>query len=239
MSIDSTSGTSERDGHPGQRTRRKWPARRWPTWILAVTMLAACLAGMVLGHLGAPPSGASASASGPSFPSSPSSTTPSTGYRTVLTTALRAVPPTTKAPVNPAEPTSLRTPKISTSSRTTRHPGTVPRTTTATSATTTTLPPMELVVLGTRQTSGPGSTPTFTISRAPYEVGYAFDCQAALKANQKFQIDIEGRASQVRLLFSSTKVDGSGTRVASSTGRQRLVIRTAPQCEWALKVVAP
>jgi hypothetical protein len=92
---------------------------------------------------------------------------------------------------------------------------------------------MHIVVLQTEQVAGPGSTPEFTVPQTPYEVGYAYDCQSAPSAEQSFQVlDVPAQGG-TSSLFSS------GTLVVHATGDQRLEVKTAAPCQWALKVVAP
>jgi hypothetical protein len=99
---------------------------------------------------------------------------------------------------------------------------------------------MRTVVLQTVQESGSASTALFTITEAPYEVGYAYDCQTVPTPDRSFEIGLmtaQGPASVP--VFYSKKVNGTGTRVVATTGAQRLVVQTAPGCQWVLRVVAP
>jgi hypothetical protein len=98
---------------------------------------------------------------------------------------------------------------------------------------------MHIVVLQTEQVAGPGSTPEFAVLQAPYEVGYAYDCQAAPTSQQSFQVLVVPAKGGTSSLFSSTDLQGSGTLVVSTTGDQKLQVETAAACQWALKVVAP
>ncbi len=76
--------------------------------------------------------------------------------------------------------------------------------------------------------------------QAPYEVGYAYECQAAPSAEQTFRLVllIDGKP-QASPIVESARVNGSGTTVVDYSGLQQLDVQTGAQCQWALKVVAP
>jgi hypothetical protein len=99
---------------------------------------------------------------------------------------------------------------------------------------------MRVVVLQTVQESGSASTALFTITEAPYEVGYAYDCQTVPTADRSFEIGLmTKRGAAPAPVFYSKNVNGTGTRVVATTGAQRLVVETAAGCQWVLRVVAP
>jgi hypothetical protein len=83
-------------------------------------------------------------------------------------------------------------------------------------------------------------TPEFTVTHVPYEVGYAYECQAAPSGEQTFRLVllVDGRP-QPSPLVESARVNGSGTTVVDNGGRQQLDVQTGAQCQWAVKVVAP
>jgi hypothetical protein len=99
---------------------------------------------------------------------------------------------------------------------------------------------MRTVVLETPQTVGPSSTPDFTIAQGPYEIGYAYDCQAAPAGQQSFEIVVvtaSGPEKAPTVLQKELK--GSGSRAVAKTGLQSLKVETAAACQWVLKVIAP
>jgi len=227
----------------GLRLNRR--GHRWPTWALVAVMFVALVLGMVVGYLPAGSRGnAGASSSGPSFPSGPSAgqgSVPTTtrtrgGSSSGLTTVPVATTGTAKAPGS----TSLKrvgttTPPLTSTTAAHRVTTTLPPT-----STTTTLPVMKTVVLQTPQTTGPASTPQFTIPKGPYEFGYAYDCQAAPAADQSFAVSVvtAGGPAPSPAVFSRG-LKGSGTRVVATEGAQTLDVETAAACQWVLKVVAP
>ena len=100
---------------------------------------------------------------------------------------------------------------------------------------------MKTVVLQTPQTTGPASTPQFTIPKGPYEFGYAYDCQAAPAADQSFAVSVvtAGGPAHHSRSHPDIGLKGSGTRVVATEGAQTLDVETAAACQWVLKVVAP
>jgi hypothetical protein len=212
--------------------------RRWPTWSLVMTVFVAAVLGMVIGHIPAhSPSNAAASSSGPAFPGGTSGITaggPTTsvlssshsGTTLLVRTSGEASLPTTTVPL--VTSTSTAEPTTTTASTTTTPP-----------KSSTTVPEMHIVVLQTQQVAGPGQTPEFTVAQGPYEVGYAYDCESALTADQSFQILVAPAQGGSSSVFSSTQVQGSGTLVVPTTGDQKLEVETAAACQWVMKVVAP
>lgn len=201
--------------------------RRWPTWALVATIIVAGVIGMIVGYIPVSSTNradAGGSRSGPAFPGAGRGSVSEPGHTTTTGTGRPGVA---------AHVATTTLPPTSTSARTTTT--TIPTTTTST-----TLPPMTTVVLETAQTSGPASTPEFTISRGPYEVGFAFECQSAPASTQSFTISVVTPSGAVPSpVFSGHGSQGSGTRVVARTGQQKLEVRTAAACVWVLKVVAP
>ena len=223
-------------GSPTDEPRaRRWRGRSWPTWVFVVTLLAAGTVGMVLGYLPRRShNSAVASPSGPAFPTGPAGGPPSTGGSS-------AKPPDVVNGTHNYASTSLAPAKNITGLATAPTATTTAASTTVEPASTTsTLPVMRVVVLQTPQTNGPSLTPEFTISHAPYEVGYAYDCQAAPTARQSFQVSVLTSYGPVSspLIFSKD-ARGAGTKAVTITGQQRLVVDTVAACTWVLKVVAP
>ena len=94
--------------------------------------------------------------------------------------------------------------------------------------------------VATVQESGSASTSLFTITKAPYEVGYAYDCQTVPTADRSFEIGLmTKRGAAAAPVFYSKKVNGTGARGRRHHGAQRLVVETATACQWVLRVVAP
>ena len=214
--------------------------RRWPTWSLVVTVFVTGVLGMAIGYLPVHPhSNAAASSSGPVFPGGPSG--PTTGGPT--TTARSSSPSGTTLPVRTSgaasRPTTTAPFRTSDAAPTTTSASTTSTTTTPLPTSSTTLPVMQIVVLQTQQVAGPGQTPEFTVAQGPYEVGYAYDCESALTADQSFQVLLLPVQGSTTSVFSSTQVQGSGTLVVPTTGDQKLEVETAAACQWVMKVVAP
>jgi hypothetical protein len=204
-------------------------------------MFVALVLGMVLGYLPeSSQSSAVASSTGPAFPSglggggtSAPTTTQPHGSSSSGGTGVGTTTAGTRAPTVTHDPGVTTVPRLSTT--------VVPRrTTTVPPTTTTTLPVMRTVVLQTPQTAGSSSTPEFTISQAPYEFGYAYDCQAAPSAEQSFQVVVVTAAGPAATpAFFSRELKGAGTAVVGVRGAQKLEVETAAACEWVLRVVAP
>jgi len=212
--------------------------RTWKTWQLATAMMVAALVGMALNYNS---SGASSSASSGG----------TKGYKLPPPAATGGAAPTTTTPSSTLPPGSTRgaTTHSATSGGATHQHGSVsttttaPATTTTTGATTTTTTsgaapgPLQLLVPAT-QMHGNWTSPAFSITAAPWNIGWAFQCTPAPASGPSFQVFVApvGGKPGATPPVSETGASGQQVTQVQSTGSQVVMVQAPANCLWAVKV---
>lgn len=205
--------------------------RRFPTWMLVSIIFVFFVVGMIFGYLPRSHNNADASTNGgrPPLPAGiagdvttrPLNGTVPTSGGGQASTPTTAIPATSDAPSVPSTSAS-------------------PAPTSTTVVTTTTLPRMTNLVLQELQTTGPMTTTGFDVANGPYEIGYAYECQAVPVAQQGFRIVVVTPTGPLPTpALASDQVHGTGFVVVTTTGQQSLHIETASACQWTIRVIAP
>jgi hypothetical protein len=207
--------------------------RSWKTWQLVVAIVVALLFGMWVNY----DSGGSA----------PTTSTEGTLPPPAAPGATTTVPPSgphagsnggaAKGGTYVTTPTT--TAGTSTTPTTTAGTSTTPTTGAGTSTTPTTAPgtPLQLLLPAT-QMKGNWTSPSFTTTAAPWNIGWAFQCTPAPVSGPSLQIYVApvGGKPAATPAVTETGASGQSISTASSIGAQVLQVKAPANCEWAVKV---
>jgi len=211
--------------------------RTWKTWQLVTAMLVAALVGMALNYnsSGASSSGTSGGTKAYKLPppastgrGAPTTTTPST-----------TLPPGSTKGSKAHSTTSGGSHQHGSVSPTTTAPA-VTTTTGATTTSTTAAPaagPLQLLVPAT-QMHGNWTSPAFSITATPWNIGWAFQCTPAPASGPSLQIFVApvGGKPSATPAVSETGASGQQVTQVPSTGNQVIMVQAPANCLWAVKV---
>lgn len=200
--------------------------RSWHTWQLLVAILVAVIFGMWL-------NGDTGGGSTPSTKTSgtlpPATNTPGATGATATTV--------------PGGGSNSSTTSTTAGGSTTTTPAGGSTTTTAAGSSTTTpstsavAGPARVLVLSP-QSHGNWTSPAFTTTAAPWNIGWAFQCAPAPASGPSFQVFVvpAGASPSGTPAVSETGSSGQSVTAQSSLGAQTLVVQSTASCTWIVKV---
>ncbi|MGP8059525.1 MAG: hypothetical protein ACLP9C_07815 [Acidimicrobiales bacterium] len=211
--------------------------RTWKTWQLALGMLVAALVGMALNYNSSSASSSSSGTKAYTLPppaasgsSAPTTTTPSTTLPAGSTK-------TTSAHSGSTHSSAAR----SSATTSTTAPAATTTTTAASGSTSTTVAqstgPIQILVPDT-QLHGNWTSPAFTITSPPWNIGWAFQCTPAPASGPSFQVFVAPSGGQPSSTPAVNESGASGQQVTqvSSTGSQVVMVQAPANCVWAIKI---
>ena len=215
--------------------------RSWKTWQVSVIVLVALLVGMFINGL----------AGGNNSASSASSTNNQTNYKlpppasgtTTTAPSASGATSTTVAGASSTTVTSGADEKSKSSGEKSKQSGTT-TTTAASGSTTTTAPaatgPLALLI-PVMQSTGNWTSTAFTVTGAPWDIGWAFQCVPVPTSGPSFQISVAPAGATTGSTTVVSESGGSGQAVANptTTGSQQITVTAQAGCKWAIKASAP
>ena len=213
--------------------------RTWKTWQLAAGMLVAALVGMALNYNSSAASSSGSRSSGGSTGAYKLPPQAGTGSAAPTTTAPSTVPPVTSSTGHRTH--GAASPGVAHNHGSVASTTTAPAVTTTTgSASSTTAPaagPLQLLVPAT-QKQGNWTSPAFSITAVPWDIGWAFQCTPAPASGPSIQIFVAPAGGKPSSTPTVTETGASGQQVTkvSSTGSQVIVVQAPANCVWAVKV---
>jgi hypothetical protein len=196
--------------------------RSWKTWQLITAMVVAALFGMWVNYdsKGSAATTVAAQSNNLPPPASTGATTtvPSSGGGAgdkTGTGGKGVAGPTTTAPAGSVTTTTAPT----------------------TSQTTTPGQPLQLILPAT-QMQGNWTSPSFSITVSPWNIGWAFQCTPAPASGPAFQVFAApaGGSTPTTPVVNESGASGQSITTATSLGSQVLVVKSPANCEWAVKV---
>jgi len=240
-SRDPGDGTGVGAGVPDRSSRPPAPGelhikekRTWKTWQLLSAMVVAALIGMWLNY---DSGGSSQAATTKSYALPPQA---ATGGAAPTTTAPSSVPtdsggktaPKSRAPSGATKGTTTASTTAAASSvTTTSAPGSGSPPTTAPGT------PLQLLLPAT-QLHGNWTSPSFTTTAAPWNIGWAFRCTPAPTSGPSFQVFVapSGGNPAATPAVNESGASGQAIATASSLGGQVLMVKSPANCVWVVKV---
>ena len=94
------------------------------------------------------------------------------------------------------------------------------------------------VILPRMQSTGPGSTGSFSVNTPGWTINWIFDCSATPTGSAPFQIFIVPGGGSIPVVDEAART-ASGSTTQTSTGAESLRIGTDQGCAWAVTVTVP
>ena len=202
--------------------------RSWKTWQLLTAVLVAAIVGMwINGDTGGTSTASGSSSGGGALPPPSAASGGSSAGGSAATT-------TTTATAG----SSVTTTTIAGGSTTTTVAGGSTTTSTAAAGSSTAAAGPARVLLTSPQLQGNWTSPSFTTTAAPWNIGWAFKCAPAPAAGPSFQVFVTpaGSSSTGTAAISEMGASGQSVSAQTSLGAQTLVVQVPAGCTWIVKV---